>query len=112
MRQRLSSVTPGNSGCPLDARAAHFVRHAQKSSMPDEVPVRELSFDLPVAPGQPQCIVRPIPLRAISAPPLDHLTPAPRAVPAGKLSLNCPVLSPQGSRNASIDRSDLDACRL
>jgi hypothetical protein len=27
---------------------------------PDAVPVRELSFDLPIAPGQPQCIVRPI----------------------------------------------------
>src|SRR5215831_20465237 len=31
---------------------------------PDAVPARKLSFDLPVAPGQPQCIVRPIQLVA------------------------------------------------
>src|SRR5262249_38898044 len=29
-----------------------------------------------------------------------------------KLSLNWPSPSPQGSRNASLDRSDLDACRF
>ena len=38
--------------------------------------------------------------------------PAPMQFLPGKLSSNWPSPSPQGSRNASLDRSDLDPCRF
>src|SRR5262249_49112932 len=38
--------------------------------------------------------------------------PGPMQFLPGKLSSNWPSPSPQGSRNASLDRSDLDACRF
>src|SRR5215831_10039318 len=55
---------PGNAYGP--GSIAGWMRGAGRPALahltpgPDAVPARKLSFDLPVAPGQPQCIVRPI----------------------------------------------------